>query len=101
MDDLTTDGGSKLGFARGLRSAGASVEHVLTIFYHDVFPGAGERLQEAGLTLHALATWADILRADASQQLAPEDRAEVERFLADPVAWSTRHGGRVSLSQRT
>lgn len=100
VDDLTTDGGSKLGFARGLRSAGASVEHILTIFYHDVFPGAGERLQEAGLALHPLATWADVLRADAGKELAAEDRAEIERFLADPVAWSTRHGGRVSLSPR-
>lgn len=101
MDDLTTDGGSKLGFARGLRAAGATVEHVLTIFYHDVFPGAGARLTEAGLTLHALATWADVLRAGSDRSLAAEDRAEVERFLADPVAWSTRHGGRASLSPRT
>jgi orotate phosphoribosyltransferase len=100
MDDLTTDGGSKLAFARGLRAAGASVEHILTIFYHDVFPGAGTRLQEAGLTLHALATWADVLRADLDGQLAAKDRAEIERFLADPVAWSTWHGGRASLSPR-
>jgi orotate phosphoribosyltransferase len=101
MDDLTTDGGSKLNFARGLRAAGADVRHVLTIFYHDAFPGAGARLKEAGLTLHALATWGDVLRAEASQRLAPEDRAEIERFLADPVAWSTRHGGRASLAVRT
>ncbi|WID98630.1 orotate phosphoribosyltransferase [Bosea vestrisii] len=100
MDDLTTDGGSKLNFARGLRAAGAEVEHVMTIFYHDVFPGAGARLQEAGLTLHALANWSDVLRTDASQDLAPADRAEIERFLADPVAWSTRHGGRAGLSPR-
>ncbi|TCR61354.1 orotate phosphoribosyltransferase [Bosea sp. BK604] len=98
MDDLTTDGGSKLNFARGLRAAGANVEHVLTIFYHDVFPGAAARLSEVGLTLHALATWADMLGAEASRQLAAEDRAEVERFLADPVAWSARHGGRTSLT---
>jgi len=101
MDDLTTDGGSKLGFARGLRAAGATVEHVLTIFHHDFFPGAGARLAEAGLTLHALATWADVLSADGSQRLASEDRAEIERFLADPIAWSARHGGRVSHSPRT
>jgi orotate phosphoribosyltransferase len=98
MDDLTTDGGSKLNFARGLRAAGAEVEHILTIFYHDVFPGAVARLSKAGLTLHALATWADMLRADVGRQLAPADRAEIERFLADPVAWSTRHGGRANLS---
>ena len=101
VDDLTTDGGSKLGFARGLRAAGADVEHVLTIFYHDVFPGASERLAEAGLMLHPLATWADILRSTAANQIAPQDRAEIERFLADPVAWSTRHGGRAKLSARS
>jgi orotate phosphoribosyltransferase len=101
MDDLTTDGGSKLNFARGLRAAGAVVEHVLTIFYHDAFPGADARLQEAGLTLHALANWGDVLRAGAGNGLAPEDRAEIERFLADPVAWSTRHGGRASLAPRS
>ena len=101
VDDLTTDGGSKLGFARGLRAAGADVEHVLTIFYHDVFPGASERLAEAGLMLHPLATWADILRSTAAGQMSPQDRAEIERFLADPVAWSTRHGGRAKLSARS
>jgi orotate phosphoribosyltransferase len=100
VDDLTTDGGSKLNFARGLRAAGAIVEHVLTIFYHDVFPGAAERLAQAGLTLHPLATWADILRSPSADRIAPQDRAEIERFLADPVAWSTKHGGRSKLSAR-
>ena len=51
VDDLTTDGGSKLNFARGLRAAGAVVEHVLTIFYHDVFPGAADRLAQASLDI--------------------------------------------------
>ena len=101
VDDLTTDGGSKLCFARGLRAAGARVEHVLTIFYHDVFPGASERLAEAGLMLHPLATWADVLRSTAAGQISPQDRAEIERFLADPVAWSTWHGGRAKLSARS
>jgi len=100
VDDLTTDGGSKLNFARGLRAAGAVVEHVLTIFYHDVFPGAGERLSQAGLTLHPLVTWADILRSPAANRISPQDRTEIERFLADPVAWSTRHGGRAKLAAR-
>jgi orotate phosphoribosyltransferase len=101
VDDLTTDGGSKLNFARGLRAAGAIVEHVLTMFYHGVFPGAAERLAQAGLTLHPLATWADILRSPAAGKISQQDRAEIESFLADPVAWSTRHGGRSKLSVRS
>jgi len=100
MDDLTTDGGSKLAFARGLRSAGAIVGHVLTIFYHDAFPGASARLKEANLELHALATWADVLQVAPGQYLTAEDRAAIELFLADPVAWSTRHGGRASRTSR-
>lgn len=101
MDDLTTDGGSKLAFARGLRAAGATVEHVLTIFYHGAFPGARERLAAAGLTLHALATWEHVLAAATADLLAAEDRDTVARFLADPVAWSTRHGGRTGETKRS
>ncbi|MBN8944744.1 MAG: orotate phosphoribosyltransferase [Rhizobiales bacterium] len=100
MDDLTTDAGSKIGFARGLRAAGATVTQALTIFYHRVFPGADERLARDGLTLHALASWDDILRADRGQWLSPGDRDAIELFLADPVAWSTRHGGRSAPGPR-
>jgi orotate phosphoribosyltransferase len=91
IDDLTTDGSSKLAFARGLRSAGALVEHVLTIFYNDAFRGAVERLKETDLTLHWLAGWGDVLRSD---RLPPADRSAIEHFLEDPLAWSARHGGR-------
>lgn len=100
IDDLTTDGASKLAFARGLRSAGATVEHVLTIFHNDAFPGALERLKQADLRLHWLASWPEVLRSAAGDDLAAADRAEIERFLADPVAWSTRHGGRSVRSSR-
>ncbi|KRW95641.1 orotate phosphoribosyltransferase [Paracoccus sp. MKU1] len=92
LDDLTTDGTSKMNFARGLRSAGALVEDILTIFCHDAFPGADERLAAAGLRLHVLATWQDVLALDRG--IAAADRSAVADFLADPVGWSARHGGR-------
>jgi orotate phosphoribosyltransferase len=100
MDDLTTDAGSKVAFARGLRAAGARVGDALTIFYHSAFPGAAERLQQEGLRLHALATWDDVMRADRGEWLSPDERREITTFLADPIAWSTRHGGRSSLPSR-
>jgi len=100
MDDLTTDGASKLAFTRGLRAAGAIVDHALTIFYHNAFAGALERLDEAHLTLHALATWTEALDAMPPDYLAIAERAALEEFLADPVAWSTRHGGRTARASR-
>jgi orotate phosphoribosyltransferase len=101
MDDLTTDGASKLAFTRGLRAAGATVDHALTIFYHNAFAGALARLEEAHLTLHALATWSEALEAMPRDYLATAERAALEQFLADPVAWSTRHGGRAARASRS
>ena len=98
MDDLTTDAVSKVAFARGLRAAGAVVTDVLSIFYHSAFPGADARLAEAGLVLHPLATWHEVLGSDLRGRLDDENRRRIEQFLADPVAWSARHGGR-SLRQ--
>jgi orotate phosphoribosyltransferase len=99
VDDLTTDATSKLAFVRGLRSAGAVVEHALTVFFNDAFPGALERLNQTGIALHALATWTSLLHGDSG--LAAEDRAVVENFLKDPIAWSARHGGRIAQAPRT
>jgi orotate phosphoribosyltransferase len=76
------------------------VRDVLTIFYHGAFQGAEDRLAQAGLSLHTLATWDDILKADLGGRLDAESRKQIEVFLADPVAWSTRHGGRSVLSSR-
>jgi orotate phosphoribosyltransferase len=98
VDDLTTDATSKLAFVRGLRSAGAVVDHALTVFFNDAFPGAMERLNQAGVALHALATWASLLHSDSG--FAAEDRATVENFLKDPIAWSARHGGRIAQAPR-
>jgi orotate phosphoribosyltransferase len=57
-----------------------------------------ERLNQAGIALHPLATWASLLHDDSG--LAAGDRAVVENFLKDPIAWSGRHGGRIAQAPR-
>jgi orotate phosphoribosyltransferase len=94
VEDLTTDGGSKIRFAEALRAAGAEVAHALVIFYYDVFETTGPTLARHGLTLHHLATWRDVLdAARTSSRFEAATLAEVERFLAEPLAWSAAHGG--------
>jgi len=94
VDDLTTDMASKVAFIRGLRMAGANVTDTLVLFYHRVFPGGTERLAQLGLSLHALASWDDVLRLEGDETLSAADRAAIQRFLLDPVGWSAAHGGR-------
>ena len=100
VDDLTTDGSSKVAFIRGLRMAGAEARDALTIFYNDIFPGVAERLRSENVSLLSLATWDDILRIDDGQQLSTEDRAVLDEFRRDSIAWSIRHGGRSLTAER-
>ena len=94
VEDLTTDGKSKLAFADALREAGGVVEHAFCIFFYDIYPGSRRTLADAGLALHALATWADVLEAARRDGALPATVLdEVARFLDDPVAWSAAHGG--------
>ncbi len=95
VEDLATDGGSKVSFCRAIREAGARVNHSFVVFFYGVFPGALKTLEEIDVHLHYLANWWDVL--DVAEQSHHFDKAtldEVRRFLHDPVQWSTLHGGR-------
>jgi orotate phosphoribosyltransferase len=99
VEDLTTDGGSKVSFVEALREAGAVCEHTIVIFYYDVFAEVPGRLAEKGIKLHYLATWRDVLaEARRGRYFAPETLDEVEKFLDRPLEWSAAHGGKGEIS---
>ena len=88
VEDLTTDGGSKLSFVDAIRETGASCGHTAVIFYYDIFPETEKTLGDHGIQLHHLCTWWDVLQeARASQAFDTATLDEVERFLKDPRAW--------------
>lgn len=94
VEDLTTDGGSKIRFANALRDAGAIVNHTFVVFFYGVFPGAFETLARMDIQLHHLCTWWDVLEACKDRPYFAESAlSEVRRFLENPVAWSAAHGG--------
>jgi orotate phosphoribosyltransferase len=93
VEDLTTDGRSKIKFAESLREAGAIVNHAFVVFYYGVFPGSLEKLTEMDIGLHHLCTWWDVLEACREKPYFPDAHlAEVRKFLENPVAWSEAHG---------
>lgn len=88
VEDLTTDGGSKLSFVDAIRETGATCAHTAVIFSYGIFPGTTERLAEHGVALHALCTWWDVLaEARAQGAFSPATLSEVEAFLRDPRGW--------------
>ena len=100
VEDLTTDGGSKLGFAEAIREAGAECAHTFACFYYDIFPDTPERLGKAGLTLHHLATWWDVLEEARAQGHDEKALEQAEAFLRAPLEWSARNGGVSELPSR-
>ena len=100
VEDLTTDGGSKIQFCQALRDAGALVNHTFVVFFYGVFPGSFEKLASMDIALHHLCTWWDVLEACRDRPYFSEGAlSEVRRFLEDPVAWSAAHGGISSPEQ--
>nr|WP_175479832.1 orotate phosphoribosyltransferase [Paracoccus homiensis] len=88
VEDLTTDGGSKLSFVDAIRDTGASCGHTAVIFYYGIFPETTQRLADHGVRLHHLCTWWDVL-AEAREQKAFDEATlnEVQTFLSNPRAW--------------
>lgn len=94
VEDLATDGGSKLNFINAIRTAGACVNHIFVIFYYDIFKDAMTKLAEEDVSLHYLATWWDVLAAIKADPAFSDERvARVEAFLHAPIEWSKQNGG--------
>ena len=88
VEDLTTDGGSKLSFVDAIRDTGATCAHTAVIFYYGIFPETESRLAGHGIALHHLCTWWDVLaEAKAQGAFDAATLTEVEAFLHDPRAW--------------
>lgn len=95
VEDLASDGGSKINFVNALREAGAEITDIFVVFYYAAFPGALDTLRQAGVGMHYLATWYDVLQAaEEGNYFSPEAIQGARDFLADPITWSGAHGGR-------
>ena len=88
VEDLTTDGGSKLSFVDAIRETGASCAHTAVIFYYGIFPETKKTLGDHDIALHSLCTWWDVLaEAKTTEAFDAQTLAEVESFLNAPRAW--------------
>ena len=92
VEDLTTDGGSKLKFVEAIRKAEGLCNDTAVIFYYDIFPDTIRKLSQNNINLHYLCTWKDILEAARKGSYFDVTTLDqVELFLNDPVGWSTTH----------
>mgnify|MGYP006271052935 FL=1 len=94
VEDLATDGGSKLSFVEAIREAGGECAYTAVIFAYGIFPEGEAQLEAAGVRLLSLTTWRDVLaEARAQGAFSADTLDEVAAFLDAPQAWQAARGG--------
>ncbi len=89
VEDLTTDGGSKLSFVDAIRDTGASCAATAVIFFYGIFEGVEERLDDHGVKLLHLCTWWDVLEVARARGSFPTETLDtVEAYLRNPGGWT-------------
>jgi orotate phosphoribosyltransferase len=100
VEDLATDGRSKVNFVKALRAADGICDHCFVLFYYDIYAEGRKIFGDLGVTLHWLTTWWDLLAvAKASEKFDPKMLTEVEKFMHDPAGWSKAHGGATAVAE--
>ena len=97
VEDLTTDGGSKIKFCNSIRKAGAIVEETIVLFYYNIFDDVPDKLKKSGINLNYLACWWDILNycKEDKSIVNNETITQIEQFLISPREWSNNHNNKI------
>lgn len=97
VEDLITDGLSKIRFNIGIRAEGAKITQCLCIFEYssdrlNLHEGK-ENLANYDIQLHTLANWDDVLDIGLSSRYFTSDASEqILDFLKDPQNWGRKMG---------
>tara|TARA_Y100000590_G_scaffold231638_1_gene260983 strand:+ start:3331 stop:3981 length:651 start_codon:yes stop_codon:yes gene_type:complete len=93
IEDLATDGGSKVIFIDAMIKAGLKVEDVFVIFYYDIFNFTKSKLFDYKIKIHSLCTWKNIIDVIEKQKIFKSDEiVNLKLFLAKPELWRKSNG---------
>ena len=87
VEDLATDGNSKISFVNALRDAGTICNVCFVIFHYGIFQKSINLLLNQNIKLIELATWKDILIILKERGMNASDYKKVETFLKHPDKW--------------
>ncbi|WP_448206416.1 orotate phosphoribosyltransferase [Azospirillum sp. sgz302134] len=92
VEQLATDGHRKTRFALPLKEAGCDLRDLFVLFQYGIFDEIHEHLAPLGITMHALATWWDVLEVvNQGHYLDGQAQGEIHAFLHDPKRWTAEH----------
>ena len=88
VEDLASEGTSKINFINAIRAAGGQIAHTFVVFHYGIFPSSVSSLAAEGVLLHGLTTWRDVLElANERGSFTPSQYQAIKSFLDDPEGW--------------
>ena len=92
IEDLATDGGSKVIFVEAMRKAGLVVKDIFVIFYYDIFNFEESIFSKLNVNIHSLCTWKEIISVMEKRNLFSQtDIANLKEFLSRPDEWRVKN----------
>ena len=92
VEDLATDGGSKVIFVNAIREAGLIVKDIFVIFYYDIFDYEKSNLSSLNVNIHSLCTWRDIVNYLEKNKIYDEEKIlSLKEFLKNPEEWRIKN----------
>ena len=92
IEDLTTDGASKIVFIEVLRKFNINVSDIFVIFYYDIFNLSKTPLATLNVNMHYLCTWKNIINiVQKNKILSVNEINNLKYFLSEPEKWRLAH----------
>ena len=92
IEDLATDGGSKVNFIKAMRKFNIKVSDIFVIFYYDIFNLSKTPLATLNVNMHYLCTWKNIINiVQKNKILSVNEINNLKYFLSEPEKWRLTH----------
>ena len=89
VEDLITDGKSKINFVNKIRAHDIQCDLSLVVFKYNIFNDVDITLKENNIEVHHLTDWEQVYNEMCNMnKFEPAILSEIRRFLDDPVTWS-------------
>ena len=89
VEDLMTDGKSKINFVNNIRAHDIYCDLSLVVFKYNIFNDAARDLKRNNIDVHHLTDWEDVYNEMCNMnKFEANILSEIKRFLDDPITWS-------------
>jgi len=81
IEDMATDGGSKIHFINSLRKNNLTVKDIYVVFFYNIYPTAEKNLNKMRVKLNYLASWHDILEVSPNY-ISKKEQIKLEQYIS-------------------